>query len=413
MPKKVEELSAAEVRRLTAPGLHAVGGVAGLLLQVGKTAGARSWILRTKVGSKRRDIGLGGFPDVSLAQAREKARIVKDQILKGLDPVAERKAAKHALKAAQAMIISFADAATQCHAARVQEFRNAKHARDWISSLERYAFPTLGDMAVDTVDVPHVLEVLKPIWAEKTETATRVRQRIEAVLSWATVSKYRTGDNPARWEDNLKELLPKPSKVAKKANFSAIPYKDLPAFMDKLSKVSGMGARALEFAIMTAARSGEVRLATWDEIDLERRIWTIPASRMKGKKAHRVPLCDAAVDLLNAIPRIDDSPLIFPSQRGGPISDMTISAVCRRMEVDAVPHGFRSTFKDWARDLVTVVPGDPPQSFSRYADEVSELALAHVSTDKTRSAYARNELLEQRALMMADWCAFLRGDSCD
>jgi integrase len=393
MPKKAKELSATAVRNL-GPGLHAVGGVAGLLLQVAET-GARSWILRTMVGVKRRDIGLGGFPDVPLAMAREKARETKDLIKSGVDPVAERRAARSSIIAAQAKTISFKEAAQDWHEARAVQFRNVKHAKDWLSSLERYAFPHIGDLPIQEIEVAHILKVLKPMWEEKTETATRIRQRIEKVFDYAKAAKKFSGDNPAAWKANLKELLPDPTKVIKKNHFAALPWAEVPAFMVELRKQAGMGAKALEFAILTAARSGEVRLATWDEIDLKRRLWTIPAERMKAEKEHHVPLSEDAVKLLSSLPRMEGCDYIFPAQRGGVLSDMTISAVCRRMKVDAVPHGFRSSFKDWARNR------------TRFADEVSELALAHVNSDKTRAAYARDGLLEQRTQMMAKWCEFL------
>jgi integrase len=392
MPKKAKELSATEVRRLNKPGLHAVGGVAGLLLQVTPT-GATSWILRTMVGNKRRDIGLGGFPDVPLAQAREKARETKEQIKQGIDPVEQRKAARDALIAAQAKALSFKEAAIQCHKARAAEFRNAKHARDWMSSLERYAFPAFGSLPVADVDLPHVLKALQPIWESRTETATRVRQRIEAVLAWATVSKYRSGDNPARWSGNLDAVLPRPAKVSKVKHHRALPWQEIPGFMADLRKMDGMGARALEFAILTAARSGEVRLATWGEIDLGAKLWTISGERMKAGKPHKVPLSDDAMKLLKELPRMGVH--VFTAPRGGALSDMSISAVTRRMKVDAVPHGFRSSFKDWAR------------SSTAYPDEVSELALAHVNSDATRAAYARDELLPKRTNLMRDWCRYI------
>ena len=392
MPKKAKELSATEVRRLTKPGLHAVGGVAGLLLQVTPT-GATSWILRTMVGSKRRDIGLGGFPDVPLAMAREKAREAKEQIKQGIDPVEQRRAARAALMGAQAKALTFEEAAIHCHAARSAEFRSAKHARDWLSSLERYAFPALGLLPVADVDMPHHHKALQPIWETRTETATRVRQRIEAVLAWATVSKYRSGDNPARWSGNLDAVLPKPAKISKVKHHRALAWQKIPGFMADLRKMEGMGARALEFAILTAARSGEVRLATWEEIDLDAKLWTIPGERMKAGKPHRVPLSAAAVTLLKELPRLSE--YVFTAPRGGVLSDMSISAVTRRMKVDAVPHGFRSSFKDWAR------------SSTAYPDEVSELALAHVNSDATRAAYARDELLPKRTNLMRDWCKYI------
>lgn len=397
MPKKARELSPLQVRRLSKPGLHAVGGVSGLHLQV-KESGARSWILRVKVGKRRPDIGLGGFPDVTLEQARDKAREIREQIRQGIDPIAARRAAQAALLAAQAKALTFDEAAKECHAAKASEFRNAKHKADWINSLHRYASPIIGKVPVADVELAHVVKVLSPIWTTKTETATRVRQRIESVLAWAKVSGYRDGENPARWAGNLEHALPKPGKVRKNEHHPALPWQDVPGFMAELRKRPGMSARALEFAILTAARSGEVRLATWDEIDLDAKLWTVPAERMKAGKQHRVPLSDAAVRLLKALPRMEGCPYVFPAPRGGALSDMSLSAVTRRMSVQAVPHGFRSSFKDWAR------------STTAYADEVSELALAHVNSDATRAAYARDELLPKRTRLMRDWAKFCESE---
>jgi len=390
MPKKASELSALQVRRLTAPGFHAVGGVAGLHLLV-KDTGARSWILRVKVGDRRPDIGCGGFPDVTLEQARQIAREMREQIRRGIDPIAARRATGLALRAAQAKALTFDQAAEACHAAKMVEFRNAKHRDDWISSLERYASKIIGDLPVADIELPHVVSVLKPIWTTKTETATRVRQRIESVLSWAKVSGYRTGENPARWKGNLEHALPKPARLQKIMHYPALPWQEVGAFMIELRKREGIGARALEFAVLTAARSGEVRGATWPEIDLHAKLWTIPATRMKAGKAHRVPLSEPAIKLLKALPRMEGCPYVFPSPRGKMLSDMSINSVTRRMKVDAVPHGFRSTFKDWCRTSTS------------YQDEVSELALAHVSTDATRAAYARDELLPKRERLMREW----------
>ena len=396
MPRVAKELSALEVRRITRPGTHAVGGVPGLLLQVADS-GARSWILRVQVGDRRRTYGLGGFPQISLAMAREKAREIKELLRQGIDPIGQRKAARDALQAASARAMTFAQAAKRCHAAREAEFRSDKHRHDWLASLKQHAFPKIGHLQVAEIALPHVLAVLEPIWKTRTETATRVRQRMEAVITWATVSGYRQGENPARWDGNLREVLPTPSKIAKVQHHRALPWQEMPAFMERLRRREGMGAKALEFAVLTAARSGEVRLATWDEFDLEARVWTVPAERIKAGRLHRVPLSGDAIALLEALPRFEGSPYTFPAPRGGPLSDMSLSAVTRRMGVDAVPHGFRSSFKDWAR------------SCTSYADEVSELALAHVSSDATRAAYARDELLEKRRQLMADWCVFLNG----
>lgn len=393
MPKKIEPKSAMQVARLSGRGLHAVGGVAGLHLQVAK-GGSRSWILRTTVGSKRRDIGLGGYPDVPLALARDKARTLREKIGDGIDPIAEREEARQALIAAQGRRLTFEQAAAAKHASIVHEFRNKKHRQDWIASLERHAYPVIGQMDVGSIEVAHVLAVLRPIWQEKTETASRVRQRIESVLSWATVAGHRTGENPARWQANLSELLPKPAKVAKTTHYRAMPWEAIPAFMEALAKRPGAGARALELAILCASRSGEVRGMTWDEVDLRQGLWTIPAERMKAGKPHQVPLSDRALTIIKAQPRMQGSPFVFAAPRGGAMSDMTLSAVCRRMEVDAVPHGFRSSFKDWARHR------------TNYRDEISELALAHVSSDATRAAYARSDLLPQRAKLLQDWAKF-------
>lgn len=409
MPRSARELSAVEVRQISKPGLHPVGGVAGLLLQVSGT-GAKSWILRVSTGEQRisqsgkpftarRDIGLGGFPTVTLSGAREAARRLREQLAQGVDPVADKKAAKAALRAAKTKRITFAEAAHRCHATKV--FRNAKHRADWIGSLENHAFPHIGNLPVADIGLPEVLTVLEPIWRDRTETASRTRQRIEAVLKWATVSKYRTGDNPAKWKDNLAELLPQPRKLAPVKHHAALPWQSAPAFMAKLRERNGIAARALEFAILTGSRSGEVRGARWDEFDLDTGIWTVPAERMKAGKAHRVPLSGAALELLASLPRMAGSGLVFTAPRGGELSDMSLSQVLKRMEVGVVPHGFRSTFKDWCR------------SSTAYPDEVSELALAHVNSDATRAAYARDELLPKRARLMEDWSQYLAKPATD
>ncbi len=390
MPRKAETLSAVEVKRLTSPGFHAVGGVSGLHLQVTKT-GARSWILRAKVGLKRRDIGLGGYPDVTLAQARDKARETREAIAEGIDPVEQRKAARQALIADQGKSVTFADAARRFLEIKSKEFRNPKHAQQWANTLEAYAYPVLGAMRVSEIELGHVVQVLEPIWQTKTETATRVRGRIESVLAWATVSGFRSGENPARLKDNVDLALGKPTKIRKVTHFRSLPYADLPAFMKKLRKRPGTSARALEFAILTAGRSGEVRGATWDEIDLKKAIWTIPGERMKSGKPHKVPLSPSAAKLINDLPRVAGEPFLFPAPRGGSMSDVALSALLKRMDEPVTAHGFRSTFKDWAREQTS------------YADEVSELALAHVNSDATRAAYARSELIDKRRLLMKEW----------
>jgi len=393
MPKKARELAAYQVKRLKRPGLHAVGGVAGLHLLI-KPTGARSWILRVTVGERRPDIGLGGYPDVTLETARGEARKMRQQIRDGIDPIAARREAADALQAADAKRLTFEQAAVQCWRVKAQEFRNAKHRTQWLSTVKRYANPVIGALPVDQVELAHVVRILEPHWQTKTESMSRLRGRIETVLEWARVAGYRTdADNPAAWR-TLKHVLPRPSKVKKVEHMRALPWQQIPAFMAELRERDGMGARALEFAILTAARSGEVRLATWDEIDLDAKLWKISAERMKASKIHHVPLSGPAVELLRGLPRFEGSEYVFPAPRGGALSDMALSQVCRRMKVDAVPHGFRSSFKDWCR------------SSTSYADEVSELALAHVSSDATRAAYARDELLPKRTRLMRDWAVF-------
>lgn len=393
MPKKAKELSAIEVVRINSPGLHSVGGVAGLHLQVAP-GGARTWILRFTAAAKRRDMGLGGFPDVTLAMAREKARAARLLADQGIDPILQRKQARSALAAQQAAEKTFSRCAREYIDAKSAEWSNPKHASQWTNTLETYAFPRLGQLLVSDVELPQILDVLKPIWATKTETATRVRGRIEAVLDWATVHHYRQGLNPARWKGHLDKILAAPAKVTKVQHHKALAIDAVPAFLAALREQAGMGARALEFAILTAARSGEVRGAAWSEVDLARAEWVVPATRMKAGKEHRVPLSAPAVQLLKALPRMEKTPLVFPSAKGSPLSDMTLLAVMRRMGADAVPHGFRSCFKDWATER------------TGYSREAVEMSLAHAIGDKVEAAYRRGDLFARRQRLMADWAKF-------
>lgn len=394
MPKKATPLTAIEVSRLVAPGFYAVGDVPGLHLSVQSPTG-RSWVLRVMVGDKRRDVGLGGYPDVTLAQAREKARQARETIRQGIDPVQERRDKESALRAAQAKAITFKEAALAYIAAHESGWRNAKHGQQWRNTLDAYAYPGIGALHVRDVEMAHVLKVLQPIWLTKTETASRVRSRIESVLDWAKGRGYRAGDNPAAWKGNLDAQLPRPEKVAKSSHHAAMPVNEIGAFMAHLRAAEGMGARALEFVILTAARSGEVRGATWAEIDLDAKVWTVPADRMKGNREHRVPLTPDAVALLEALPRMAGNDLVFPAPRGGVLSDMTLTAVLRRMEIDAVPHGFRSTFRDWAAER------------TNYPNHVCEMALAHAVGNAVEAAYRRGDLFDKRRRLMNDWAAFL------
>jgi integrase len=397
LPKIAKELGPLAVSRLTTPGLHAVGGVNGLALHVNAN-GARSWILRTLVGGKRREIGLGSYPTVTLAVAREKAREKRDAIERGADPVADRRAAQSALRAANAAARTFRQCSDAYIEAHELSWRNAKHGQQWRNTLEQYAHPIIGNLIVRDVEVSHVLRVLEPIWTEKTETASRLRGRIEKVLDWATSREYRQGLNPARWKGHLDHLLAERKRSARIVHHAAVPVDDMPAFMQALRAAEGTGALALEFLILTAARSGEVRGATWAEVDMKAKVWTIPANRMKAGKEHRVPLSPAALSVLKraqALPRVDGSEFVFPAPRGGALSDMTLTAVMRRMNVPAVPHGFRSTFRDWTAERTD------------YPRDVAEMALAHAIGDKVEAAYRRGDLFDKRRLMMAEWAAFL------
>lgn len=393
MARKAKELSALVIGRLTVPGHHAVGGVDGLYLYI-NAAGARSWVLRTMVGDKRRHMGLGGFPDVPLAKAREKARQAREAIDLGIDPIAQRKANASLLIAQQATDKTFEQAAQGFLDAHSDTWKNPKHRAQWATTLETYAYPFMGKLLVRDVRQEHVLNALEPIWKTKTETATRLRGRIESVLDWATARKYRSGENPARWKGHLDMLLPAPGKIQKVEHHRALPIDSMPAFITELRKRDGCAARALEFGILCASRSGEVRGATWSEIDFETGIWTIPAERMKAKKEHRVPLSESAIEILNKHPHYEGSDLIFTAPRGGKLSDMTLTAVLRRMKVDAVPHGFRSTFRDWLGERTS------------YPRELAEQALAHALENKVEAAYRRGDGLEKRREMMQDWADF-------
>jgi Arm DNA-binding domain len=404
MPKFAKELSPVEVRRLMGkPGLHAVGGVTGLFLQVSRgrvnpDVLRRSWILRATVGAKRRDIGLGSFPDVTLQRAREKARALRDQIGAGLDPVEERRKVRAALIAQQAAALSFREAARKFVAIKVTEFQNVKHAAQWLRTLETYAYPMIGNLPVSDVELEHVVAVLEPIWLTKTETAARLRGRIEAVLAWATVSKFRSGPNPARWKGNLDAVLPKPGKVMKVKHFEALPIDDMGGFMQRLRSREGTAARAVEFQILTATWSGAIRFARWAEIELERKVWTIPGGRLlkRGEMDQfRVPLSDDAVALLRGLGQGESDALVFPAPKRGPLSDMSLTAVMRRLGLTATVHGTaRSTFKDWAAERTS------------YDNIVSEAALAHVNGCKVEQSYRRGDMFERRRRLMRDWSEF-------
>jgi len=394
MPKLAKELGALAVGNLAVPGLHFVGVVPGLALQVTPT-GARSWTLRVVIGGKRRDMGMGSYPEVTLAKARDKAREARALVRQGIDPILRQQESQSALRAAMAEALTFRECAESYIKAHAASWKNPKHRQQWGNTLAQHAYPVLGELMVRDVKQAQVMAVLEPIWITTNETAVRLRGRIELVLDWATARGLRDGLNPARWRGHLDVLLPRPSKVNNREHHAALPVGDVAAFMVELRAAEGTGARALEFVILTAARSGEVRGATWAEIDIEAKVWTVPASRMKAGKEHRVPLSDIAVEMLKIQPKMAGTELVFPAPRGGALSDMTLTAVLRRMRVPAVPHGFRSTFRDWAAER------------TNYPRDVAEMALAHTIGYKVEAAYRRGDLFEKRALMMSDWAAFL------
>lgn len=393
MPKKAKELSALEVNRLSTPGNHAVGGVSGLYLYVNEAQG-RSWVLRVMIAGSRKHFGLGGYPSVTLAQARDKAREAREKVVKGIDPIHERKVVAASLRAHQASRRNFKEVATSYIAFQEAGWKNSKHRKQWTSTLEAYAYPVIGQLSVDAITEHHVIAILEPIWSKKTETASRLRGRVESILDWARVRGHREGENPARWKGHLDKVFPAQGQIRQVRHFQALAVNDAPAFMKRLTAQHGASALALRFLVLTAARSGEVRGAEWREIDFTNRVWTIPASRMKAKREHRVPLSNATIAVLQearsrATP--DCVRWIFSNQKGGVLSDMSLIAVMRRMKVDAVPHGFRSTFRDWVGE------------FTQFPSDLAEMALAHVLPNKTEAAYRRGDALEKRRGMMDAW----------
>lgn len=383
MGLKINRLTARRVATVTEPGYHPDGG--GLYLQV-TASGAKSWVYRYRFEGRRPEMGLGPLHVVGLADAREAADAARKMVLAGQDPLAGRRAAA----VASAGIPTFWEAAEAYIEERRAGWSNPKHAGQWTSTLETYAKPVLGGMRVDRIETDHVLAVLRPIWTTKTETASRVRQRMEAVLDAATVHKKRAGENPARWRGHLAMILPKPTAVTKVENFAALPYGELPAFMAALRKRHGEAARALEFTILTAARTGMTLGAVAAEIDLQVGTWTVPGDRMKAKVEHTIPLPPAALALAKA--RMQRALLFLNDLTGEPLSENAMLALLKRMGFGHITvHGFRSTFKDWASETTD------------FPDDLSEAALAHQIRDKAKAAYKRGTMLAKRRDLMAAW----------
>jgi integrase len=440
MPPRSKEFTPTQIKGLKHPGGKrpvkvAVGGVSGLHIQIWPS-GAKSWVLRTRYGEwaetrlsdgtiqrgrKKREIGLGAYPDVLPGAARDKARQAKAMLEAGIDPIAEKKAAQTALIAAASRGMTFSEAWEKFAAEKVKEFSTDKYRQQWQRTVEIYALPDLGKMQVQDIGLQDVLRVLTPIWNDKTVTAVKVRERVEKVLAWAAVQGYRTGDNPARWRGNLDMVLPAPSKVAGGENYPALQLDDVARWWQALKGRDGMGVKALAFQAMTATRSGAIRFATWDEIDLAAKVWTIQPGRKASKipaseKAKRIPLTDSMVALLEALPRLDGSDFVFWAPRGGALSDATLGKMMRVIhEADlkaggkgyvdaktgeqAVPHGLRSAFRTWVAER-TAFDGD-----------LAEVALFHKVGNKVSQAYNRADQVEKRRTMMAAWGRFLRGET--
>ena len=419
MPKEAKELTALAIKNLKHsqkkqyPEKHAVGGVSGLLIQVTEK-NSKSWLLRTTIAGKRRLIGLGPYPEISLKDAREYAAQQKQKIREGIDPVDERKKAKAALKAEKLRGTTF-NTVLQEYLDNKLSDKGEKSQRQWRSTLNTYAVPVIGELLVDDIDVHHILRILEPIWNTKTETASRLRGRIEAVITYATVKGYRaSNDNPARWAGHLKEILPMPSKIQNTKHMPAIAFKRIPQWFAYLQNRQGMSARALEFLALTAVRSGEVRGATWSEINTDEKLWVIPAERMKMRREFRIPLSPQALEILDKLPHFKDSEYIFPAPKGGMLSDMALSSVMRKMHIaqydidregwvdsttkrPAVPHGLRSSFRDWAGETTD------------YPREIIELCLAHDIAGGVERAYRRGDVLDKRRMLMDHWAMYLHG----
>jgi len=375
-------------------GKHEDGG--GLRLVV-SSGGAKKWVLRFTVNGKRREMGLGSYPDVQLSVARNKASEHRNLAKSGIDPIESRRSEPEQTP-------TFTTCAARYIRAHRSGWRNAKHARQWVSTLKTYVRPEIGSKPVDLIATDDILKILNPIWNTKTETAKRIQGRIESILDYAAAHKYRGQMNSARWRGHLDKLLPKPTRVKKVIHHPAMPYSDVPNFMAELTDNDSISASALRLLILTATRTSEVLHSRWDEANLEQKIWTIPADRTKTRQEHRVPLSDAAVVILNAQPHIEGTPYIFPGARQGrPLSNMALLQLMRGMGYgvggnlgDYVPHGFRSSFRDWSGEV------------SNFPRDVAEMALAHVIENKVEAAYRRGDLFEKRRMMMQSWSDYLR-----
>lgn len=412
MARTLNRLTAKEVEKKKAPGLYGDGG--GLTLQITK-AGVKSWLYRYMINGKAFGMGLGPVHTVTLAEAREKALAARKMVKEGINPLEAKRQSKLDAATAKAKLMTFDQCASAYIEAHRAGWKNAKHADQWANTIATYASPIIGSLPVEKVDTALVIKVLtqeqeigQPFWQAKNETASRVRGRMEAILGWATTSGARSGENPARWKGHLENLLAKINKAQRVKNHSSLPWEQMGDFMTEIRQREGVAARAVEFTVLTASRSGEVRGARWSEIDLAKKVWTIPAERMKAKQEHEVPLSKAAIALLKKMPRLEGTDVIFPGTKGQPLSDMSLTAVIRRMNA-ATPiwvdkegktitiHGFRSAFRMWAAEA------------TNYPREVAEHALAHRLPDAVERAYQRGTQFTKRAKMMQEWADYLDG----
>jgi integrase len=395
------ELTALRVARLTKPGRYGDGD--GLYLRVaeyfragGKATRSKNWVFRYEHGGRERWMGLGPLDTVSLAGARAHARECRQLLLRGADPIEARRAIRRGERLEAARATTFKQCAELYLKAHLPSWKNAKHRAQWPSTLGTYVFPVIGNVAVADVDTALTLKCLEPIWHGKPRTANRVRGRIESILDWAKARDLRSGDNPARWKGHLKNLLPAHHKVRGQIHLAALPYAEAPAFLAELRARNEIAACALEFTILTAARTGEVLHATWDEIDLRKKLWTVPRERMKAGVQHTVPLSGRAMEILTAIPRVAGCPFLFPGIKvDRPMAHNAMSRLLRTMRPTATVHGFRSTFRDWCGDR------------TNFPREVVESVLAHAIENQAEAAYRRGSALQKRQRLMADWASFL------
>ena len=390
MPRIIKPLTNSQVNAIRKPGWHAVGGAAGLYLQLRNTS-ARSWILRVTVDGKRYVIGLGPLSLVSLAEAREEAYrrlklIRQGRIDEGLES-----------RSRSSSSLTFSECADQLIKSKLSEWKNPKSEKQWRSTLIKYAYPVVGQMKIENVTTKEIMSILEPHWLEKTDTMTKLRGRLQKVLDWATTNGYRQGLNPATWEGNLEHLLPAPSRITKGKHHKSLPYSRVQWAYEVIKNSKGVGSRCLELIILTAVRSSEARQARWNEINLEDKVWRIPAERMKMGRDFEIPLTPQMIDLLDELPRSSSTDLVFFGKNNKQLSDMTVLQVLRRNQIPCVVHGFRSTFSTWVAEQTD------------YPRDVRELSLAHKIGSNVELAYMRGDLMNKRRILMEEWNRYVRG----